>query len=116
MAAAGLDAAAKTVGGNITSIFLVGWAVGRFGFGILADRLGRVRTMALGSLQALSAVGNMGAALAPLALGNLAAYWSRPGNPAYGLRVAASVVAAVYLVGFAGVAMAPETKGRALPA
>jgi MFS family permease len=32
-------------GGIIFSIFLVGWAVGGVGFGILADRLGRTRTL-----------------------------------------------------------------------
>jgi len=43
--AAELDAAAKTVGGNITAIFLIGWSIGGFTFGILGDRLGRTRTM-----------------------------------------------------------------------
>jgi MFS family permease len=32
-------------GGIIFSIFLIGWAVGGVGFGILADRLGRTRTL-----------------------------------------------------------------------
>jgi MFS family permease len=34
-------------GGIIFSIFLVGWAVGGVGFGILADRLGRTKTLVL---------------------------------------------------------------------
>ncbi len=40
-----LDAAAKAIGGNLTAIFLVGWAIGGFVFGILGDKLGRTRTM-----------------------------------------------------------------------
>lgn len=40
-----LQAAAKDVGGQITSVFLIGWAIGGFVFGVLGDRLGRTRTM-----------------------------------------------------------------------
>jgi MFS family permease len=114
-------------GGYATSIFMVGWATGGIAFGVLGDRLGRARTMALtilvysiftglsalsvsvwdfalyrfltglgvggqfavgvalvaevmpdsartpalGWLQAMSAVGNMTAALVSLALGSL---------------------------------------------
>ncbi len=42
-----LDKAAKEVGTQITAVFLIGWAVGGFGFGIIGDRLGRTRTMML---------------------------------------------------------------------
>src|SRR6266446_9652080 len=35
------------VGGLITTIGLLGWAVGGFVFGIIADYIGRVRTLAL---------------------------------------------------------------------
>ena len=35
----------KRIGGNVTSIFLIGWAAGGFLFGILGDRLGRTKTM-----------------------------------------------------------------------
>src|SRR5215208_1421083 len=122
-----LDADVKSKGGIVTGIFLIGWSVGGFIFGILGDRLGRTRTMiftiliyaaftglsglvndwrvysvmrfmtalgvggewaagaalvaevfpsrsrpmALGLLQALSAVGNMMAAGLTLALGDL---------------------------------------------
>src|SRR5436189_3217206 len=38
------------VGGIITTIGLLGWAVGGFFFGIVADYLGRVRTLALSIL------------------------------------------------------------------
>ena len=31
--------------GHATSIFLIGWAIGGFGFGILGDRIGRAKTM-----------------------------------------------------------------------
>ena len=40
-----LEAETKKIGGWITAIFLVGWSVGGFIFGILGDRLGRTRTM-----------------------------------------------------------------------
>ena len=33
--------------GNVTAIFLIGWAVGGLFFGIIGDRLGRTRTMML---------------------------------------------------------------------
>jgi len=118
-------------GGVLTSVFLIGWSVGGFVFGILGDRLGRTTTMiltiliyaiftgasglvqtweqyavvrfltalgvggewaagaaivaevfpersrpmALGLLQALSAVGNMMAALITLGLGDLDLRW-----------------------------------------
>src|SRR5574341_720230 len=37
----------KEKGGWITAIFLLGWSVGGFIFGILGDRLGRTKTMIL---------------------------------------------------------------------
>lgn len=40
-----LDAVAREVGGQLTAIFLIGWAAGGFLFGVLGDRLGRTRTM-----------------------------------------------------------------------
>src|SRR5438309_1182122 len=42
-----LDRVAKDVGGQITAVFLLGWAAGGFTFGILGDRLGRTRTMVI---------------------------------------------------------------------
>jgi predicted MFS family arabinose efflux permease len=126
-----LKAAVKDAGGTLTAVFLLGWAVGGFVFGILGDKIGRTgtmiltiliyaiftglsgfawnfesyaamrfmtalgvggewaagaslvaevfpsrsRPMALGLLQALSAFGNMSAALITLALGNLQTQW-----------------------------------------
>jgi MFS family permease len=126
-----LAADANQKGAWLNAIFLLGWAVGGFVFGVLGDRMGRVKTMvttiliyalftglsglawnwqiyavarfltavgvggewaagaslvaevfpqrsrgmALGSLQALSAVGNMMAAIITLILGNLEKYW-----------------------------------------
>jgi predicted MFS family arabinose efflux permease len=126
-----LDADVKAKGGLLTSIFLIGWSVGGFVFGILGDRIGRTgtmiltisiyalftglsglvhswemygamrfmtavgvggewaagaslvaevfparsRPMALGMLQASSAIGNMSAALITMGLGNLEANW-----------------------------------------
>ncbi|HVT87663.1 MAG TPA: MFS transporter [Tepidisphaeraceae bacterium] len=126
-----LSKAVTLSGSWITAIFLLGWSAGGFLFGILGDRLGRMRTMvltiliyavftglsglsttwqmyavmrfltamgvggewaagaalvaetfpaqsramALGLLQALSAVGNMVACLITLGLGNLQEHW-----------------------------------------
>ncbi len=126
-----IDAEVSQKGGWINAIFLIGWALGGFGFGIIGDRLGRVKTMvttiliyaiftglsglapnwwlyaiarfltalgvggewaagaalvaevfpqrsramALGTLQALSAVGNMMACVITLIIGNLEEYW-----------------------------------------
>ena len=126
-----LTDAVNAKAGELTSIFLIGWAAGGFIFGILGDRIGRTgtmiltiliyalftglsglvpnyelyavtrfmtglgvggewaagaaivaevfparsRPMALGFLQALSAVGNMMAAGITLALGDLHANW-----------------------------------------
>lgn len=127
----GLEDAINQKGAWINAIFLIGWAIGGFVFGVIGDRLGRVKTMvttiliyavftglsglawnwwtyaiarfltalgvggewaagaslvaevfpqrsrgmALGLLQALSAVGNMMAAVITLILGNLEEYW-----------------------------------------
>lgn len=127
----GLADAIEQKGGWINAIFLLGWALGGFVFGVIGNRLGRVKTMvttiliyaiftgfsglagnwwvyaiarfltalgvggewaagaslvaevfpqrsrgmALGMLQALSAVGNMMAAVITLILGNLEHYW-----------------------------------------
>jgi MFS family permease len=42
-----LDSAVKAVGGQLTAVFLLGWAAGGFLFGVIGDRLGRTRTMML---------------------------------------------------------------------
>src|SRR5262249_19712956 len=34
-------------GGYVTMVFMMGWAIGGLGFGILGDRIGRVKTMML---------------------------------------------------------------------
>ncbi|MFY7951345.1 MAG: MFS transporter, partial [Armatimonadaceae bacterium] len=49
------------------------------------------------------------AAAAPLLLGQLAARFASPTDPSLGLRTAASIVAFIYIVGFVGLAIAPET-------
>ena len=36
---------AKAYGGYATSIFLIGWATGGLGFGVLGDRIGRAKVM-----------------------------------------------------------------------
>lgn len=45
--AAELSRRVPEFGGYATSIFLIGWAVGGLAFGIMGDRVGRVRTMLL---------------------------------------------------------------------
>ena len=55
------------------------------------------------------------AAFAPFALGGLAAHFKNAAHPDFGLRMAASLVAFVYGIGFVGIAFAPETKGKPLP-
>src|SRR5438552_17526703 len=41
------DADIGKAAGNATSIFLIGWAVGGIGFGVMGDRVGRVKTLML---------------------------------------------------------------------
>jgi MFS family permease len=42
-----LDGHVRQIGGYITAIFLLGWSVGGFFFGVLGDKIGRTRTMIL---------------------------------------------------------------------
>ena len=55
------------------------------------------------------------AALAPFTLGGLARHFADAAHPDYGFRMAASLVAFIYAIGFVGLALAPETKGKPLP-
>ncbi len=55
------------------------------------------------------------AAFAPFALGGLASRFDSPTEPTYGFRMAATVVASIYLTGFVGLMLAPETRGKPLP-
>jgi MFS family permease len=41
------DADIGEAAGNATSIFMIGWAVGGIGFGVMGDRVGRVKTLML---------------------------------------------------------------------
>jgi MFS family permease len=45
--AAQRNADIQEAGGFATSIFMIGWAVGGIGFGVMGDRLGRVKTLML---------------------------------------------------------------------
>lgn len=56
------------------------------------------------------------AAAAPWALGSLAPYFAAQGFRGEGMPMAATVVTCIYLLGFVGTAMGPETKGKPLPA
>ena len=55
------------------------------------------------------------AALAPFALGALSNHFAGSGAVARGLPLAATCVSVVYLLGFIGTALGPETKGQPLP-
>jgi MFS family permease len=55
------------------------------------------------------------AAIAPSALGALAAHFARQGSVAGGFPMAATCVTFIYVLGFIGTAMGPETKGKPLP-
>ena len=41
--------------------------------------------------------------------------FASPTDPSAGLRTAAAIVACIYGVGFVGLALAPETRGKPLP-
>ncbi len=55
------------------------------------------------------------AAGAPWVLGGLAAAFAGAHGPEMGFRMAAAIVACIYVVGLIGLAIAPETKGVPLP-
>ncbi len=55
------------------------------------------------------------AAMAPIALGSLTGVFASGGDPTHGFRMAATVVSSIYVVGFIGLAFAPETRGKPLP-
>jgi MFS family permease len=55
------------------------------------------------------------AAAAPFALGQLSGMFSAQHGATVGFRMAASVVTFVYVFGFLGLMLAPETKGKPLP-
>ncbi len=64
-----LDIAAKEVGTQLTAIFLLGWAAGGFLFGMIGDRLGRTRTMAVTILIYAVFTGLNGLAQTPIQYG-----------------------------------------------
>jgi len=55
------------------------------------------------------------AAGAPWVLGALSRHFAEAHGPDMGFRIAAGIVACIYVVGLVGLAMAPETKGKPLP-
>jgi MFS family permease len=55
------------------------------------------------------------AAAAPFALGALTRMFEDPIDPTRGFRMAATIVSSIYVTGFIGLAIAPETKGKPLP-
>lgn len=59
--------------------------------------------------------GRILAAAAPFALGKLAQRFDVLNDPAAGMRTAATVVSCIYIIGFIGLALAPETRGQPLP-
>jgi MFS family permease len=57
------------VGGILSTVGLLGWSIGGFTFGIVADYIGRVRTLALSILIYSAFTGLQGLAHSPLELG-----------------------------------------------
>jgi MFS family permease len=55
------------------------------------------------------------AAVAPIALGSLSKTFAAQHGETVGFRMAASVVACIYVTGLIGLALAPETRGKPLP-
>jgi MFS family permease len=55
------------------------------------------------------------AAAAPITLGSLAGAFAAQHGATVGFRMAASVVACIYVTGLVGLALAPETRGEPLP-
>jgi len=55
------------------------------------------------------------AAAAPFALGSLAQTFKSATDESAGLRTAAGIIAFIYVAGFIGLMVAPETKGKPLP-
>jgi MFS family permease len=55
------------------------------------------------------------AAVAPFTLGSLAKHFSAEHGSMVGFRMAASVVACIYVTGLIGLMIAPETRGKPLP-
>jgi len=55
------------------------------------------------------------AAAAPFTLGLLAKFYEDPMDKTHGFRVAASIVAFIYVIGLIALIYAPETKGKPLP-
>jgi MFS family permease len=55
------------------------------------------------------------AAAAPITLGSLAGHFSAEHGPTVGFRMAASIVACIYVTGLIGLTIAPETRGKPLP-
>lgn len=66
---AALDTATKEIGTQLTAVFLIGWAAGGFLFGMIGDRLGRTRTMAVTILMYAVFTGLNGLAQTPLQYG-----------------------------------------------
>jgi MFS family permease len=60
-----LQGAVNAWRGSITSIFLIGWSVGGFIFGIMGDKLGRTRTMVITILVYAIFTGMIGLAQSP---------------------------------------------------
>ncbi|MFQ5740044.1 MAG: MFS transporter [Acidobacteriota bacterium] len=111
------EAARTTVDFAVLLAFFLGFAtLGPFsGYTIYFPELYPTRLRATGCGVCYNG-GRFLAALAPIALGGLTArFASLPGAVAGGMPMAATVVTGIYALGFLGVALAPETKGKPLP-
>ncbi|MEI6916399.1 MAG: MFS transporter [Armatimonadota bacterium] len=48
-------------------------------------------------------------------MGSIAAHFTRDSDPVFGYRMAATIMSSIYILGFIGIWLAPETKGKPLP-
>ena len=48
-------------------------------------------------------------------MGSVAAQFVSATDPVYGYRIAATIMSSLYLFGFIGLWLAPETRGKPLP-
>jgi MFS family permease len=111
------EAARSTVQISVLLAFFMGFAtLGPFsGYTVYFPELYPTRLRATGCGLCYNG-GRFLAAIAPVMQGTLTAHFAKQaGAVGGGLPMAATVVASLYILGFIGAAIAPETKGKPLP-
>src|SRR5215813_14865754 len=101
------------VGGILSTVGLLGWSIGGFTFGIIADYIGRVRTLALSILIYSVFTGLQGLSHSPLELG-IYRFFAGVGTGAeiiVGIPLVAEAFAEVHRVKILGVMMTGGAMG-----